>query len=400
MLWNAVILALKEMRRNVMRTFLTMLGIVIGVSAVVTMVTLGNGATKSVSDQIASLGSNLLIVLPGQRPSPGRESSTAQRFKIADADAIRNQVSGIKAVAPSESTQVTVVAAAKNWSTTVAGTTNSYFTAGNWQLANGRTFEESEERAGKAVCVIGETVRKNLFGHSDPVGSRIRVKQFSCEIIGLLSPKGQSSMGRDQDDTVVVPIRTLQRRLTGKQEIGSILVAANDGASEAVQKGIERLLRERRHISGRDDDFNVLDTKEIATAMSGTTQILTGLLGAVAAVSLLVGGIGIMNIMLVSVTERTREIGTRLAVGALEREVLLQFLVEAITLSSIGGLIGIVLATAGSLLISRLMQIPYVFSPNINVLAFGFSAAMGVLFGYVPAKRAARLDPIEALRHE
>jgi putative ABC transport system permease protein len=208
-------------------------------------------------------------------------------------------------------------------------------------------------------------------------------------------------MGRDQDDTVIVPIRTLQRRLSGNQDVGTIMVAADDGASNAVKEKIEQLLRERRHISGgKDDDFNVLDTKEIASTMSGATQTLTALLGAVAAVSLLVGGIGIMNIMLVSITERTREIGTRLAIGALEREVLLQFLVEAVTLSLIGGIAGIVLATAASEFLARIMQVPYAFSTQINVLAFGISAAIGVIFGYVPAKRAARLDPIEALRHE
>ena len=401
MLWNTILLALKEMRRNVMRTFLTMLGIVIGVSAVVTMVTLGNGASKSVADQIASLGSNLLIAMPGQRPGPGRNGASAPNFKLADSDAIRNQISGIKAIAPTASANATVVAASKNWTTSVTGSNDEYFTAGNWHLVDGRSFTPREERAGAAVCVIGETVRKDLFGQADPVGSRIRMKQFSCEVIGLLKSKGQASMGRDQDDTVVVPIRTLQRRMAGNQDVGSIMVAAKEGASEAVRRSLEGLLRERRHITpDKEDDFNVLDTKEIASAMSGATQILTALLGAVAAVSLLVGGIGIMNIMLVAITERTREIGTRLAIGAMEREVLLQFLVEAITMSSIGGTIGIALAAVGSAVVAGFMHIPWAFSPRINVTAFAFSAFIGVLFGYVPAKRAARLDPIEALRHE
>jgi putative ABC transport system permease protein len=401
MLRNTFILALKEMRRNKMRTFLTMLGIVIGVSAVVTMVTLGKGATKSVSDQIASLGSNLLVVMPGQRMGAIRGGANAPQFKMADADAIRAQIAGIKAVAPTASAGVTVVAGAKNWTTTATGTTSSYFGAASWRLTDGRSFEQTEERAGKAVCVIGETVRTNLFGKADPVGSRIRLKQFSCEVIGLLKAKGQSSMGRDQDDTVVMPIRTLQRRLSGNDDVGTILVAANDGASEMVKQKIEQLLRERRHIANdKEDDFNVMDTKEIASAMSGTTQVLTALLAAVAAVSLLVGGIGIMNIMLVSIAERTREIGTRLAIGALEREVLLQFLVEAVTLSLIGGVAGVVFATAASQFLARIMQVPYVFSAEINVLAFAISAAIGVIFGYIPAKRAARLDPIEALRHE
>jgi putative ABC transport system permease protein len=402
MLMNTILLALKGLRRNMMRSFLTILGIVIGVSAVVTMVTLGNGTTQSVSAQIASLGSNLIIVMPGQRGGPGSAGTTAPRFKLADAKAIEEQVSGIEAVAPSAGQNVTVVAMAKNWSATVTGTTAAYFTAGNWTLASGRVFSEAEERSGAAVCVVGETVRSKLFGTANPVGSTIRVKQFSCDVIGLLRPKGQASMGRDQDDTVVVPLRTLQRRVAGNQDVGQIMVAARDGVStDRVKASVEQLMRERRRITaGESDDFNVLDTKEIAQTMTGTTQLLTMLLGAVAAVSLLVGGIGIMNIMLVSITERTREIGTRLAIGALEREVLLQFLVEAVTLSSLGGVIGILLATGASIGLAKLMQVPFVFDPEINVLAFVFSAGIGVLFGYLPARRAAHLDPIDALRHE
>jgi putative ABC transport system permease protein len=395
-------LSLREMRRNVMRSFLTVLGIVIGVSAVVTMVTLGNGATKAVSAQIGKLGSNLLIVSPGQPPGAGRAGASAPQFKFSDADAIQAQIGGLKAVAPTASQSVTVISRAKNWTTSVTGSTNHYFEAGNWYLAAGRTFTETEERAGKAVCVVGETVRKKLFGSENPVGSDIRVKNFSCEIIGLLSSKGQASMGRDQDDTVVMPLRTLQRRLSGTQDVSSVMVSASDDTSTArIKEEIESLMRERRRITGdKEDDFNVLDTKEIADTMSGATSILTALLAAVAAVSLLVGGIGIMNIMLVSITERTREIGTRLAIGALGREVMLQFLVEAGTLSSLGGVIGLALATVASLALTRLMRIPYVFDPQINVLAFLFSGAIGLIFGYLPAKRAAQLDPIDALRHE
>ena len=402
MLLNTLLLALKGMRRNVMRSILTMLGIVIGVSAVVTMVTLGNGATKAVSNQISALGSNLLIVMPGQRPGAGRDGASAPRFKMADAAAIKEQVSGIKAVAPQAGSSVTVVAQAKNWTTTVTGTSNDYFVAGNWKLASGRPFTDTEMRAGAAACVIGNTVKTKLFGTSDPVGESIRVKQFSCEVVGVLASKGQASMGRDQDDAVIIPLRTLQRRVTGSQDVQSIMVAAQDGVStELVKSRIEALMRERRRIAAdKDDDFNVLDTKEIATAMSGSTKVLTGLLGAVAAVSLLVGGIGIMNIMLVSITERTREIGTRLAIGALEHEVLMQFLVEAVTLSSFGGIIGLLIATAASVGLSKVLSLPYSFNVQINVLAFVFAAMIGIVFGYLPARRAARLDPIEALRHE
>jgi putative ABC transport system permease protein len=402
MIWNTLVLAVKQMRRNALRSFLTVLGVVIGVSAVVTMVTLGNGATKAVSDQIASLGSNLLIAMPGQRFGAGNAGASARAFKLSDAESIHSQIGGLKAVAPTASESVTVVSAGKNWATSVTGTTDDYFTAGSWHLSSGRTFTDTEERAGRAVCVLGETARKNLFGTQDAVGNEIRVKNFSCEVIGLLTSKGQASMGRDQDDTVVIPLRTLQRRLSGSQDVSSVMVSVNEGwSTETAQRQIAALLRERRHIAGGEqDDFNVLDTKEIAQTMSGATRVLTALLGAVAAVSLLVGGIGIMNVMMVSVTERTREIGTRLAIGAREREVLLQFLVEAVTLSSIGGIVGLVLAMIASLLLSRVMQVPFVFNPQINVIAFVFSGAIGIIFGYLPAKRAARLDPIEALRHE
>ncbi|MBL8139530.1 MAG: ABC transporter permease [Acidobacteria bacterium] len=402
MWFNTWLLALKGMRRNVMRSALTILGIVIGVSAVVTMVTLGNGATQAVSNQIASLGSNLLIVMPGQRPGPARDGASAPRFKAVDAEAIETQIPGLAAVAPTSASSVTVVSMARNWTTTVTGTTSSFFVAGNWTLESGRVFTATEERAGQPVCIIGETVRARLFERENPVGSTIRVKQFTCEVIGLLRAKGQASMGRDQDDTVVIPLRTLQRRVTGTQDVNSIMVAARPDASTSdIKARIELLMRERRRITDdKIDDFNVLDTKEIAATMSGTTQVLTALLGAVAAVSLLVGGIGIMNIMLVSITERTREIGTRLAIGAREREVLMQFLVEAVTLSSFGGVVGIALATVASYGLATGMSVPYMFDAEINVLAFVFSAAIGVIFGYLPARRAARLDPIDALRHE
>jgi putative ABC transport system permease protein len=400
MLWNTLLLALRAIRRNLMRSFLTILGIVIGVAAVITMVTLGNGATQSVSDQISSMGSNLLLVRPGQRFGPGAEG--APNFKLADVEAIRNQISAAAAVAPVSSKTVTAVYQARNWSTVVTGSNNDYFKAGNWELAAGRIFSETEERAGKAVCVIGETVRENLFGQQNPVGSEIRIKQFACEVIGLLKSKGQSAMGSDQDDTIIMPLRTVQRRLTGSQDVNRLTVSVREGASiDAVKAQLTLLLRERRNIGeNEEDDFRVLDTRQIAETLTSTTKILTMLLGAVAAVSLLVGGIGIMNIMLVSVTERTREIGIRLAIGALEREVLLQFLIEAVVLSSLGGLIGIALATGASIALAGVMQIPYLFDPVINVLSFLFSAAIGVIFGYFPARRAARLDPIDALRHE
>jgi len=400
MIWNALLLAWRAIRRNLMRSSLTVLGIVIGVSAVITMVTLGNGATQSVRDQIAGMGSNLLMVLPGQGFGPG--SGDAPRFRVADAEALRAQVSLAQAVAPTATRRTTAVYGARNWMTPVTGTTNAYFAAASWSLAGGRTFTDAEVRAGAAVCVIGETVRQNLYGNQNPVGAQLRIGQFACSVVGLLRAKGQSAMGSDQDDVIVVPLRTVQRRLTGTQDVASILVSVRDGASiDSAQDQVPAIMRERRHIDEREDDnFRVLDTRQIAETLTGTTKILTSLLGAVAAVSLLVGGIGIMNIMLVSVTERTREIGIRLAIGALERDVLLQFLIEAVVLASLGGVVGIALATAASITLARAMQVPYLFDATINLLAFFFSAAIGVIFGYFPARRAARLDPIEALRHE
>jgi len=401
MLLNTLWLALRSIRRNLLRSFLTILGIVIGVSAVITMVTLGNGATQSVQNQIAGLGTNLLMVRPGQRMGPGGGGG-APSFKEADAQAVATQIGGIQAVAPEARTSATVVANGRNWATSITGSTNSWFDTSNWTLNTGRRFADEELQAGAAVCVIGQTVRRELFGERDALGEQVRVKQFSCTVVGVLQSKGQAAMGNDQDDVVLVPLRTLQRRVTGNQRVNTLLVSMQDGSdADSVKAGLTQLLRERRKLAdGDDDNFNVLDTKQLADTLAGTTQVLTTLLGAVAAVSLLVGGIGIMNIMLVSVTERTREIGLRLAIGALEREVLLQFLIEAVVLAALGGLIGIVLATGASMVLASVMSVPYVFDPTINLLSFVFSAGIGVLFGYFPARRAARLDPIEALRHE
>ena len=402
MLLNSLLLALRSIRRNLMRSFLTVLGIVIGVSAVITMVTLGNGATLSVQAQIASLGTNLLQVRPGQRMGPGGASG-APAFKDVDADAIAQQIGGILAVAPEARTSATAVAGGRNWTTSVLGSTNDWLQTGSWTLARGREFTPDEQRVGAAVCLIGQTVQRELFGAStDPLGERVRVRQFSCEVVGVLASKGQGAFGNDQDDVVLLPLKTLQRRVIGSTRVPTLLVSMKDGSdAERVKASLTELLRELRKLSDSDDDnFNVLDTKQLADTFSGTTRVMTTLLGAVAAVSLLVGGIGIMNIMLVSVTERTREIGLRLAIGALEREVLMQFLIEAVVLAALGGLIGIVLATGASVVLAGVMDVPYLFSPGVNVLSFVFSAGIGVVFGYFPARRAARMDPIDALRHE
>ncbi len=398
---NTLLLSLRSIRRNLLRSFLTILGIVIGVSAVITMVTVGNGATLAIQNQISGLGTNLLQVRPGQRMMGGGGSG-APAFKEADAEAIASQLGGIAAVAPEARSSAVLVLDGRNWSSSIIGSTNQWLFTGNWKLADGRDFSNDEQVAGAGVCLIGETVRRELFGSRAAVGASMRVKQISCEVIGVLAPKGQGAFGNDQDDVVLMPLHTLQRRISGNTRVNTLMVSMADGADpERVKAGITELLRERRKLSPADEDnFNVLDTKQLGETLSGTTRIMTTLLGAVAAVSLLVGGIGIMNIMLVSVTERTREIGLRLAIGALEREVLLQFLIEAVVLAALGGVIGIVLATGASIGLSRVMDVPFVFNPGVNLLSFVFSAGIGVLFGYFPARRAARLDPIEALRHE
>lgn len=441
MLWKTVLLALREIRRNVMRSVLTILGVVIGVAAVIIMVTIGGGATVQVRQQIASMGSNLVMVTPGKRLGPGQSTGSIP-FKESDAKAIARDITAVRAVAPVSTQSVKAIFGNQNWSTQVMGSSNEYLQVTNRFLRSGRQFSDSELRTGAAVCIVGNTVLKKLFGGQDAIGERIRLhgtatsgatatgtaksgrsksssvsgsdagtagndastfaSRLSCEVIGVLEAKGQSTMGTDQDDLVLIPLYAYQRRLAGNQDVSMIQISVQEGwATEKVQTDIVRLLRERRHLSASDDDnFNVMDMKEIAKMLTGTTQMMTALLSAVAAVSLLVGGIGIMNIMLVSVTERTREIGIRLAIGALEREVLMQFLVEAVVLSSFGGLIGIVLAIFTSLWLAGVLRVPFVFNGGIVLLAFLFSAAVGVIFGYFPALKAARMDPIEALRHE
>ena len=403
MFWETILLAQREIRRNVLRSSLTILGIVIGVAAVITMVTLGGGVTAQVTSDIAKLGSNLLQVRPGQGfRGPGGIRSGAANFKLVDAEAIAEEISGIEAVAPNASRGTQAIYGNENWSTTVTGSTNEFLKTRDWQLESGREFTDGEIRAGKAVCILGTTVKKELFGAQNPLDSSIRLQKLSCEVIGVLESKGQSSFGTDQDDFVLIPLRTFHRRIAGNTDVTAIFVSARDGVStEKVQKDIEELMRERRNIAfGKEDDFNVRDMKEIMSTLTGTTRVLTALLGAVAAVSLLVGGIGIMNIMLVSVTERTREIGIRLAIGAREKEVLMQFLVEAVVLSCFGGIVGIFLGLGAAALASNALNVPFVWNPGIVAIAFLFSGAVGIVFGYFPALKAARMDPIEALRHE
>jgi ABC-type antimicrobial peptide transport system permease subunit len=401
MFYETLKLAVQAIRRNALRSFLTLLGIVIGVSAVIAMVTIGNGTTQKVKEEMAKLGSNMLFVRPGQW-GPGRSSATAKPFNIRDIAALREQLHGVKAVAPLAQQSVTAVYGSESRSVGTIGTDASYIVTQDWGLSEGRNFLDSETRSGRAVCIIGATVHEKLFGSTDAVGKRLRVSNVSCEVIGILQAKGESGFGTDRDDVILMPLRTYQRRIAGNTDINRINVSAQDRVDTAkVQADIERLLRERRGITqGEDDDFRVADMKQIADTQTATTGVLTALLGAVAGVSLLVGGIGIMNIMLVSVTERTREIGIRLAIGAQESQVLMQFLVEAVVLSLFGGTVGVVLGLALAGAASAGMSIPFVLNPNIVVIAFGFSALIGVVFGYFPARRAAQLNPIDALRHE
>ncbi len=400
MLLVTFMMALREVRRNTMRSFLTMLGIVIGVGAVITMVTIGKGATRQVTESVGALGENVLMLRPGAQRRGGMRQG-AKGFEAADVSAIENEVPGISAVAPTSSTQATIVFGNENVSTSVTGTTNQYLEVRGYSLGTGRLFSEAETAIGSPVCILGTTVEQNLFADADPIGERIRVGRVSCQVVGVLESKGAAAFG-DQDDVVLMPMLAVQRRVAGEPNIDSINIKANEGQSlEVLQAQIEALMRERRGVQrGATDDFNVRNVQEIADAMSAVTTSLTSLLGGIAAVSLLVGGIGIMNIMLVSVTERTREIGTRLAIGALASEVLLQFLVEAVVLSTLGGIIGIGTGVGLSYGASRVLELPFVVAPEVMVGAFVFSAVVGIGFGYLPARKAAHLNPIEALRHE
>jgi putative ABC transport system permease protein len=401
--WNALQQTLRQTRRNPLRSGLTTLGVMIGVAAVIAMIALGRGASARVSKDLSGLGQNLLFVVPGTPAARGPGAAASARpFDPGDADAIRREVLGLAGVAPTLTRGTVAVYGGASWRTTVTGSTNDYFLVLSWRIGDGRTFTDAEQRVGAPVCVLGATVRRELFGKLDPVGATIRVGNVSLRVIGTLAPKGTSSFGQDQDDFVLVPLTTHQRRISGARDVEAIFLSAADPREAGrIKADIEAVMMRRRHIRpGDTPDFIVRDMKEIAATVGSITGVLTSLLAAIAAVSLLVGGIGIMNIMLVAVSERTREIGIRLAIGARAREVLAQFLIEAIVLSTLGGVAGIAFGLSLSWLATSKLGLPLTIDPVLLLLPFGFAAGVGVVFGFFPARKAARMNPIDALRRE
>lgn len=404
MLTNAFLIAIKEIKRNILRSILTILGIVIGVASVIAMVMIGDGTTANVKESISKLGTNMLTLRVGQeRRGPPREDNSSKAFTNEDIDALKSEIQNVKAVAAENSSTINVVYGNKSNSSSVVGTSNDYFIIKDWELNDGRFFEDNELNSGKTSCIIGTTIVKELYSDNEnAVGSTLRLKDFSCNVIGVLKSKGAATFGRDQDEIVIVPLKMFQRKIKGNKDVSSILISITEGKYiEDAKTDIITLMQERRAIKiGEPDNFNLRDMQDLLSTMTSTTKTLTYLLGSIAAISLLVGGIGIMNIMLVSVTERTREIGIRLAIGAMESEVLLQFLVEAIVLSTLGGIIGIILGLVFGFIGVTIMDLSFIINNQIILISFIFSTLIGVVFGYFPARKAARLNPIDALRYE
>jgi putative ABC transport system permease protein len=398
MLGTTILLALREIRRHILRSILTTLGIIIGVAAVVTMVTLGNGVTASVQEEISSLGASNFIVFP-VRTTRG----TIRPFDEADVRAVEQQIAGVKLAAGSVGSSTTAFHNGQDWDTRVQGVNNVFFQAQSIDITDGRAFTPDEEAGGKNVCLLGTKVREAIFPPStSPVGAQMRLGDVSCQVIGLVEERGQGGGGSDDDDAVYMPLKTVQRRFRGNDNLDYFVVKYDAAyAATVIQDSLVDLLRERRLLQGEEpNDFNVIDTAQVNQALGAATGALTAMVAVIASISLLVGGIGIMNIMLVSVTERTREIGIRLAIGALAREVRLQFLTEAVVLCALGGLVGIALGFVASFGLAAAIDVPFAFDPVINIVSFLFASAMGIVFGYYPASRASKLDPIDALRHE
>ncbi|MEN6566055.1 MAG: ABC transporter permease [Veillonellales bacterium] len=405
MFWESILIAFEGLKANKLRSFLTMLGIIIGVGAVIAMVSLGLGVQQKVQSSIAGLGSNLLIVMPGSNsPSGGVRLAAGSNITLTrqDATAIGKEIAGVKYVAPAVSSQFQIIYGNQNWKTNVQGTTPDFLAVRNFQVVSGTFFSTSEENSRSRVAVLGQTVADNLFPNTTPVGKTIRINNAPFRVIGVLESKGQSSMGQDQDDTVIIPLATAQDRVLGITYLHNISIQVeNDKVIDQVQEDVTSLLRSRHHIAANaDDDFTVRNLTALMSTVKETTQTITLFLGAIAAISLLVGGIGIMNIMLVSVTERTREIGIRKAIGATYGNILLQFLIEAIVISVTGGLIGICLGVAGAYAITQFAGWNTVISPAAILGSFSVTVMIGLFFGIYPARKAALLDPIEALRYE
>lgn len=398
MLGSTLLLALREIRRHIMRSILTTLGIIIGVAAVVTMVTLGNGVTASVQEEISSLGASNFIIFPVRT-----DRGTIRPFDEADVRAVGQQIAGVEIAAGNVASAATAFYNGQDWDTRVQGVSNAFLEAQSITVEEGRPFSKDEELAGKNVCLLGLKVREAIFlPGTSPVGARMRLGDVSCMVIGVIEERGQGGGGADDDDAVYMPIKNVQRRFRGNDNL-DYFVVKYDAAYEpaTIQDSLVDLLRERRLLQDAEpNDFNVIDTAQVNQALGAVTGALTAMVAVIASISLLVGGIGIMNIMLVSVTERTREIGIRLAIGALAREVRLQFLTEAVVLCALGGLVGIGLAFVASIGLASVIDVPFVFDPVINIVSFAFAAGMGIVFGYYPASRASKLDPIDALRHE
>jgi putative ABC transport system permease protein len=397
-------IALNSLTRNKVRSFLTMLGIIIGVGAVIAMMAVGTGAQESIKQQIASLGTNVILIFPGSFNQGGVRSGTGTSASISPEDliAIQNQCPSVAAASPSVRDGGQIVYQEQNWRASIIGVTPEYFTIRSWPVSSGQYFTDADVRGATKVCVIGQTIADNLFKGADPVGSVIRIKKMPFKIVGVLSVKGQSAQGSDQDDIIIAPYTTVQKKMSGQTFLGSILASAvSEEAMTEAQNQITELLRTRHKLQPwEENDFTVRSQTEIATAAQSTTQVLTILLASIASISLIVGGIGIMNIMLVSVTERTKEIGIRMAIGATAKNIMMQFLIEAIVLSLLGGLIGVILGILSSNLISALAGWTTLVSPTSIILAFVFSAAVGIFFGLYPAQKAAQLNPIDALRYE
>jgi len=406
-LFASLRIALRALMVNKMRSSLTMLGIIIGVGAVIAMIAVGSGAKKRIADQIASMGANILIVVSGSSTSGGLRhgAGTVPTLTVDDAKAIGTEVPGVRLVAPNISGIAQVVYGNQNWSTVIYGTTPDFLEIREWTLMSGRSFTQQDVDGAIKVCLLGKTVAENLFGGMDPIGQVVRIKKVPFTVIGVLAPKGQSTWGQDQDDIIFAPLTTAQKRLFGMQFPGMVRVITIQAREPEVMKTVEEqiieLLRQRHRIqSGQENDFSVRNLTEIASSAEESARVMSLLLGAIASISLIVGGIGIMNIMLVSVTERTREIGIRIAVGAKSKDILLQFLIESLVLSLVGGTLGIGIGIGGTLILSSFTQWPVLFSAQAILLAFLFAGSVGVFFGFYPARKASLLNPIEALRYE